>query len=83
MKIMNVHQAKTQLSRLLEAVESGEDVVIARAGTPVARLVLVDPHERLPGRLRGCITVSDDFDAPLPHGLARPFGVEKDGSDPE
>ena len=76
MKIMNVHQAKTQLSRLLEAVESGEDVVIARAGKPVARLVPVDPDERVPGRLKGCITVSKDFDAPLPRNVARAFGLD-------
>jgi len=74
MRIVNVHKAKTQLSRLLEAVESGEDVVIARAGKPVARLVPVDADERAPGRLKGCITVSKDFDAPLPAGLAQAFG---------
>ena len=74
MRIVNVHRAKTQLSRLLEAAESGEDVVIARAGKPVARLVPVDSDERTPGRLRGCITLSENFDAPLPAGLGQAFG---------
>ena len=73
---MNVHQAKTQLSRLLEAVEAGEEVVIARAGKPVARLVPVHPQERTPGRLKGRIAISDDFDAPLPGGLGQAFGVD-------
>ncbi|TFH65789.1 MAG: type II toxin-antitoxin system prevent-host-death family antitoxin, partial [Gemmatimonadales bacterium] len=51
MKMVNVHRAKTELSRLLEAVEAGEDVVIARAGVPVARLVPVRTDERVHGRL--------------------------------
>jgi prevent-host-death family protein len=63
-----VHEAKTHLSRLLEDVAAGADVVIARAGKPVARLV---PIERLPkpkqlGQLRGRIKVPADFNAPLP-----------------
>jgi prevent-host-death family protein len=66
--IVNVHEAKTHLSRLLEDVAAGADVVIARAGKPVARLV---PIERLPkpkqlGQLRGRIKVPADFNAPLP-----------------
>jgi prevent-host-death family protein len=66
--VVNVHEAKTHLSRLLEDVAAGADVVIARAGKPVARLV---PIERLPkpkqlGQLRGRIKVPADFNAPLP-----------------
>jgi prevent-host-death family protein len=50
MKTVNIHQAKTHLSALLSAVEKGEDVVIARNGTPVARLVLLEqPARRVPG----------------------------------
>ncbi len=64
--MVNVHRAKTELSRLLEAVEAGEDVIIARAGLPVARLVPVRTDERVPGRLAGVLRVSEDFDAPLP-----------------
>jgi prevent-host-death family protein len=64
--IVNVHAAKTHLSRLLERVEDGEEVVIARAGRPIARLVpfrgRTDP--RAPGLLRGKITLAPDWDAP-------------------
>ncbi len=67
MKRVNVHDAKTNLSRLLEAVEDGEEVVISRAGKPVARLVPVSGSttSRL-GADKGLVTISDDFDAPLP-----------------
>ena len=65
---VNVHEAKTHLSRLLERVERGQEIVIARAGKPVARLVPVDPEpKRRPiGRDKGKIWMSDDFDDPLP-----------------
>ena len=75
---MNVHKAKTELSRLLEAVEAGEDVIIARAGKPVARLVPVRANERIPGRLTGVIRIGEDFDAPLPAGIAEAFGLEEE-----
>ncbi len=67
--VVNVYEAKTRLSSLLASVEAGEDVVIARAGRPVARLVaIVAPSGKRPGRgsARGQITMSSDFDAPLP-----------------
>lgn len=65
---VNIHEAKTHLSRLVERVEAGEEVVIARAGRPVARLV---PYRairapRVPGQWAGKVWISDDFDAPLP-----------------
>jgi prevent-host-death family protein len=64
---VNVHEAKTQLSRLLARVEAGEEVVIARAGTPIARLVPAQHgKKRVLGRLAGEFTVPDDFDAELP-----------------
>jgi prevent-host-death family protein len=68
MEQVNVHEAKTHLSRLLERVERGETVIIARAGTPVAVLSPYQPMTtaRMPGRDRGRIWMSDDFDAPLP-----------------
>ena len=68
MLTVNVHEAKTQLSRLLQAVEAGEEVVIARAGQPVARLVSFVPvvARRRFGMLAGRYTVPADFDAPLP-----------------
>jgi prevent-host-death family protein len=65
--VVNVHEAKTHLSRLLEEVAAGAEVVIAKAGKPVARLVPIEPVTRPKslGLLRGRITVPDDFDAPL------------------
>lgn len=65
---MNVHEAKTHLSRLLERVERGEEIVIARAGKPVAKLIPLDPGDDLRpiGRDAGKITMSEDFDEPLP-----------------
>ena len=71
--MVNVHKAKTELSRLLEAVEAGEDVVIARAGVPVARLVPVRADQRTPGRLAGVVRIGPDFDAPLPDALRDAF----------
>ena len=68
MEPVNIHQAKTQLSQLLHVVEQGEDVVIARAGVPIARLVRWKPDSQpvaAPGAMRGQIQISADFDAPL------------------
>lgn len=65
---VNVHQAKSQLSRLLHDVEAGQDVVIARSGVPIARLVPWRPPSQgvaPPGALAGAITLADDFDHPL------------------
>ncbi len=75
-KVVNVHAAKTHLSRLLEEVQLGEEVVIARAGRPVARLVPLQksPARRTPGTARGKVRMADDFDAPLPADLAEAFG---------
>lgn len=67
MKIFDLHEAKTTLSQLVEQVEAGEDVVLARAGTPVARIVPLRRAEpRVLGRWRGRVRMADDFDAPLP-----------------
>ena len=67
MKIVNKHEAKTTLSQLVEQVENGEEVVLARAGTPVARIVPLRRAEpRVLGRWRGRVRMADDFDAPLP-----------------
>lgn len=67
MVVVNVHQAKTQLSRLLARVEAGEDVVIARRGEPVARLVgCKAPRKRQPNVLKGKVIVPDSFFDPLP-----------------
>ena len=65
MDIINVHDAKTHLSRLLERVEAGEELIIARAGKPIARLVPLVPLARVAGDLAGRIKIADDFDAPM------------------
>lgn len=66
-KTVNVHEAKTHLSRLLAEVERGKEVTIARAGKPIARLVGVQaPAKRELGLDRGSIWISPDFDAPMP-----------------
>jgi prevent-host-death family protein len=72
---VNVHEAKTHLSRLLQRVEAGEEVLISRAGRPLARLVPVKAPRarRVPDRDRGKGRVADDFDAPLPAGLLARF----------
>lgn len=77
-RTVNVHQAKTQLSRLLQAVENGEEIVIARAGKPVARLARIERQPRRIGALRGKIWIADDFDAPLPDDLLALFYGESD-----
>lgn len=75
---VNVHEAKTHLSRLLERVEKGEEIIIARAGKPVARLVPVEPPsgKRPIGRDKGKIWMSDDFDEPLPWQIFPGFPLE-------
>ena len=66
-KIVNIHEAKTHLSRLLVEVENGQDVTIARAGRPIARLVPAGPpRKRELGLERGQIWIAPDFDDPMP-----------------
>lgn len=68
MQTVNIHEAKTNLSRLLESVEAGEDVVIARAGKPVATLTAYKPPRKKiapPGSMAGEIWMAEDFDEPL------------------
>ncbi len=76
--VVNVHEAKTHLSRLLERVERGEEIVIARAGKPVAKLVPIEPSSRrgMWGKYKGQIWMSDDFDAPLPWQIFPGFPYE-------
>ena len=67
MAVVNVHQAKTQLSRLLARVEAGEEIVIARRGNPVARLVRCQPEtKRQPDLLKGKVSIPGSFFDPLP-----------------
>lgn len=72
-KSVGVHEAKTQLSKLLADVQSGEEIVITSRGRPVARLVGVEPAARRFGVDRGAFTVPDDFDAPLDDELLDRF----------
>lgn len=78
MKTVNIHEAKTHLSRLIEDVAAGEEVIIARNGKPVARLlpVAAPTRPRQPGQWRGRVRVGDDFDAPLPAEVAAGFGLD-------
>ena len=75
MKKVNVHEAKTHLSELLKRVEAGEEIVIARSGKPVARLVpaSVVVQKRLLGSARGIASISDDFNDPLPLEVLQEF----------
>jgi prevent-host-death family protein len=77
-KIVNIHEAKTHLSRLLRRVAAGEEIVIARAGKPVARLVPANGSaaERELGTERGRIVIAEDFDAPLPPEILEAFAGE-------
>jgi len=68
MTAVNVHQAKTQLSKLLQQVEAGETIVIARAGKPSAQLVPINANPKglnPPGAMRDQIIIGNDFDLPL------------------
>lgn len=74
---VNIHEAKTHLSRLVGRAEAGEEIVIARAGRPAARLVPARREgERPLGTFRGEIRISDDFDAPLPPDVASGFAYD-------
>jgi prevent-host-death family protein len=77
MQTVNIHAAKTHLSRLIDAAASGEEILIARAGRPVARLMplegTVAPQRRQLGQLSGQFIVPNDFDAPLPEDVLSGF----------
>jgi prevent-host-death family protein len=70
-KPVNIYDAKTRLSELVDRAQNGEEIVIAKAGRPVARLIALReaPVERRPGRLRGRIWMAPDFDEPLPEDV--------------
>jgi prevent-host-death family protein len=76
MEIYNVHEAKTHFSRLLARVASGEEVIIAKDGRPVAKLVRLSAEPRQPGRLKGRIHLAPDFDEPLPEEILAAFRGE-------
>ena len=76
--IINIHEAKTHLSRIVEEVAGGKEVIIGKAGKPMARLVplaqKVKPKRF--GTLKGKIRVPDDFNDPLPAGILAAFGLD-------
>jgi prevent-host-death family protein len=78
MKTVNMHQAKTHLSRLVEEAAEGTEIIIAKAGKPRARLIACAPARkpRVLGRSKGKIWISDDFDAPLPDEMLRAYGMK-------
>jgi len=72
---VNIHEAKTHLSQLLQRVIAGEEIILAKAGKPVARLVpfTAAPAQRLPGSAQGQIWIAPDFDTPLPEEILAAF----------
>jgi prevent-host-death family protein len=76
---MNLYEAKTQLSSLVERAAGGEEIVIAKAGKPMARLVALAPEPKLPRKsgqnLLGITYIAEDFDAPLPEDVLQDFGL--------
>ena len=74
MKIVNIHEAKTQLSRLLKQVSNGEEIVIGKSGKPIVRLIAYDEKQkpRSPGFWKGKVKINEDFDE-LPEKLVNSF----------
>ena len=73
-RLLNLYEAKTQLSALVEEAAAGGEIVIAKAGRPMAKLVpLVAASPRRPGRAKGRIWIADDFEAPLPTSMLARF----------
>lgn len=82
-KTVNVHTAKTTLSSLIAEVEAGNEIVIARAGKPVAKLVPLKAKgkkrpDRRPGQMKGKIWIGPDFEDPLPEDVLAAFRGERD-----
>jgi len=76
MRIVNIHEAKTHFSKLVDSVIHGNEVLIAMAGKPVARLVPIDKNvKRRFGALKGKVKIAKDFDSPLPNELLSDFEV--------
>ncbi|MGD8589097.1 MAG: type II toxin-antitoxin system Phd/YefM family antitoxin [Chromatiales bacterium] len=71
MLTVNTHEAKTHLSRLLARVANGEEIIIAKSGKPIAKLVPIEQRtqKRIAGMDRNQAKIADDFDAPLPDDL--------------
>ncbi|MGM0561927.1 MAG: type II toxin-antitoxin system Phd/YefM family antitoxin [Pseudomonadota bacterium] len=82
MKTVNIHEAKTHFSRLINQAVKGEEIIISRAGKPVARLLRYETPKvkREAGVFRGKLRIGPDFDAPLPADIAEAFGCESTGA---
>jgi prevent-host-death family protein len=77
-KVMNLYEAKSQLSSLVEEAAAGTEIIIAKAGVPRARLVPIKAvARRRPGGSKGRIRIADDFDAPLPASVLAAFTGRK------
>jgi prevent-host-death family protein len=74
-RVFNLYEAKSRLSSLVEDAAAGEEIVIAKAGVPRARLVPIRRPTRRPGGSKGRIRIAADFDAPLPDDVLAAFGV--------
>jgi len=72
---VNIHEAKTHFSKLLKRVMTGEEIIIAKGGNPIAKLIPITPKpkKRVPGSASGKIRISEDFDAPLPEEVLQDF----------
>lgn len=78
-KLLNLYDAKTQLSALVEEAAAGAEIIIAKAGKPMAKLVAFrEATPRKPGRGKGMVWISRDFDAPLPPDLQAAFNGERE-----
>jgi len=75
--VSNLYEAKTNLSQLVDRAAAGEEIIIAKNGVPLARLVALEarPVRRTPGGWEGEVRIADDFDAPLPPDLLAAFGA--------
>lgn len=78
MGTVNIKEAEADLSRLVDRVNEGEEILIARSGRPVAKLVRVGNEPRKPGYLKGQIRMAEDFDAPLPDDILKGFSGEEE-----
>jgi prevent-host-death family protein len=79
MTTVNLHAAKTHFSRLVDQAAAGEEIIIAKAGKPVAKLVPLTPQDRpkrVLGALKGKAVIPEDFDAPLPEDILKLFEGE-------
>ena len=75
MRLINIHEAKTKLSRIAEDVAAGEEIIVAKAGKPKMKLIPIDNSKKkiIFGALKGKINISEDFDAPLPQTIINDF----------